>query len=161
MAAALAAVVTAATAIVLAAQLRKRERARALSDLHEHLTTGETAHARDTLGTLLYSKQYQRKVKRLDAISSYFRLIWAVQHARNVFDRYKLDWSLRVSPDTFLARSRFRRRWRTKQAREIANALTWNLREIEENLNRFHYEYSEHWAVEDDDAWQELLINSR
>lgn len=143
-------VVTATTAIVLAVGLRARERTQALTELHLSLTTGETAAARETLGTLMYSRKYRHTVGELEAIAAYFKLIWAVHHSWNVFNHYHLDWSRRFGEPG-------PPKGGPRQTRAIASALTWNLREIEENLERFHATYSEKWEIEDSDAWGELV----
>lgn len=135
---------TAIIAVVLAAQLRNREKRQALVELHASLTSGETAAARNTVGTLLYSKK-KRTVSELAAIEAYFHLIWAIQRARNVFRIHGFNWSSLTGPP--------RRRSRQN---EIELALTWNLTEIAENVVTFHEAYGEKWKVEDADAWDEM-----
>lgn len=150
--AAAAGLVTAGTAITLAVALERRERTQALTELHVALTTGDIGSARNVLGTLMYSRKYRHSIPELDGISAYFQLMWAVHHAYNVFNHYKLDWTFRHGTPTSGTQSRKAPR----QARVISNALTWNLQEIEHNLERFHDAYADKWEIEDADAWSEL-----
>ncbi|MEJ6555554.1 hypothetical protein PQI51_11045 [Microbacterium esteraromaticum] len=124
----------------------RRERHRALGDLHNSLTSGETAAARNTIGTLLYDGSRTRNVDRLEAISAYFALIWALQRARNVFRTYRFPWRTLEHAGVL----------GTHGARDVTAALTWNLSEIAENIVLFHDRYRDQWAVEDDDAWAEI-----
>ncbi|MFJ3035637.1 hypothetical protein ACIPC2_14610 [Curtobacterium pusillum] len=150
--AAAAGIVTAGTAITLAVALERRERTQALTELHVALTTGDIGRARNVLGTLMYSRKYRHSVSELDGISAYFQLMWAVHHAYNVFNHYKLEWDFRHGTPTAAPQGR-----RTpRQAQIISNALTWNLQEIEHNLERFHDAYADKWEIEDADAWSEL-----
>ncbi|WP_438853909.1 hypothetical protein [Agromyces sp. M3QZ16-3] len=144
---ALAAATTAATAIVLAAQLRNRERRQALVDLHVSLTTGETALARNVIGTLLLNKSFRGRPAKLEAIDAYFRLIWSVQRARNVFRAHGFHWESLDPPEGAKRNSR---------QRETERALSWNLIEIAENIVEFHHVYVQKWGVEDKDAWDEM-----
>jgi hypothetical protein len=143
--------VTAVIAAVVFFGLRRRERRQALADLHVSLTTGETAAARNTIGTLLYSVREEDLPSRLDAIAAYFALIWALQRARNAFRTYLLPANELDSP-----LSRWGAVVRRGSRRDAAEALSWNLAEIAENVVRFHDEFGERWAVEDADAWAEI-----
>ena len=143
------ALATAIIAVVLAAQLRNRDRRQALVDLHASLTSGETAAARNVLGTLLYSKKFGKKVDQLTAVTAYFQLIWALQRARNVFRLHGLHWASLQEPNESSRAKRAR-------AAEKEGALSWNLREIAENVIEFHSNHSEKWKVEDADAWTEM-----
>ena len=148
---ALGALSTAAIAIVLASQLRNRERRQALVDLHTSLTSGETANARNAIGTLLYSKKHRRHVDELEAIDAYFRLIWAIQRARNVFRVHGFHWTSLDGPE--------RKNWaQQKRKVEIESALSWNLQEIADNVVEFHLKYCKKWNVEDHDAWDEMSV---
>lgn len=140
---------TAMIAIVLAVQLRKREKRQALVELHASLTSGETAAARNTIGTLLHSKKKNAKPDVLTSIDAYFKLIWAIQRARNVFRVHGFHW-------TSLGETWKWNRVKRARSKEIQAALTWNLKEIADNVVQFHAEYGEKWDVEDADAWLEL-----
>lgn len=146
---ALGAVTTAGIAVVLAAQLRNRERRKALVELHLSLTSGETAAARNTIGTLIYSKKGKRKVDELQAVEAYFRLIWAIQRARNVFRIHGFHWASLDDPHG----GRLDKRAKTEQ---IELSLTWNLREIAQNVAEFHNDYAPKFGVADGDAWDEM-----
>lgn len=130
--------------------VRARERREALAALHASLTSGETAVARNTIGTLLHGGRRDRP-SRLDCIQSYFALIWSLQRARNVFRAHNLHWKTLQAPN-----SRVRRAARGGRPDEATIALTWNLREIAENVVMFHDRYSTSWSVEDDDAWTDV-----
>ena len=143
--------VTAVIAAVVFVGLRRRERRQALADLHVSLTTGETAAARNTIGTLLYSSRRRDFPSRLDAIAAYFALIWALQRSRNVFRTYLLPADELDSP-----MSRWSAVTRGRSRRDAAEALSWNVTEIADNVVRFHDEFGEQWAVEDADAWDEI-----
>jgi hypothetical protein len=140
---------TAVIAVVLAVQLRGRERRQALIDLHSSLTSGETADARNVLGTLLHSSKRSSRPDRLAAIDAYFKLIWSIQRARNIFRAHGFHWvSLEpVSKPGAVKRAR---------SKETEAALSWNLREIADNVVMFHKIFSEKWLVEDSDAWEEM-----
>ncbi|WP_347976177.1 hypothetical protein [Microbacterium sp. ProA8] len=143
--------VTAVIAAVVFVGLRRRERRQALTDLHVSLTSGETAAARNTIGTLLYSSHRRDLPSRLDAIAAYFALIWALQRSRNVFRTYLLPSNELDSP-----MSRWGAATRGRSRRDAAEALSWNVTEIAENVVRFHDEFGRRWAVEDADAWEEI-----
>lgn len=147
-------VLSLATAIIAAVVffgLRRRERRQALGELHVSLTSGETAAARNTIGTLLYSTNSSDFPSRLDAIAAYFALIWALQRSRNVFRTYLLPANELDSP-----MSRWGAVTRGRSRRDAVEALSWNVTEIAENVVRFHDEFGEQWAVEDADAWDEI-----
>lgn len=143
--------VTATIAAVVFFGLRRRERRQALSDLHVALTSGETAAARHAMGTLLYSPQTSDHPSRLDAIAAYFALIWALQRSRNVFRTYLLPANELDSP-----MSRWSAVTRGRSRRDAAEALSWNVTEIAENVVRFHDKFGEPWAVDDADAWKDI-----
>lgn len=132
-------------------RLRKRERRQALAELHTSLTTGETAAARNTIGTLLYSASPEDRPARIECISAYFSLIWAVQRARNVFRAQLLPTSQLDSPI-----SRWEAVTRGRRMKDAAAALSWNLAEIAENLVQFHDLHGSEWDVRDKDAWDEI-----
>jgi len=142
---------TAVIAAVVFFGLRRRERRQALADLHVSLTSGETAAARNTIGTLLYSTGSSDLPSRLDSIAAYFALIWALQRSRNVFRTYLLPANELDSP-----MSRWGAVTQGRSRRDAAEALSWNVTEIAENVVRFHDEFGEKWAVEDADAWKEI-----
>jgi len=142
---------TAIIAVFVFFGLRRRERRQALADLHVSLTSGETAAARNTIGTLLYSTSRSDLPSRLDAIAAYFALIWALQRSRNVFRTYLLPANELDSP-----MSRWGAVTRGRSRRDAAEALSWNLTEIAENVVRFHDEFCAQWDVEDADAWEEI-----
>lgn len=129
--------------------LRRRERRQALTDLHASLTSGETAHARHIMGTLLYADPQDRPAK-LDSIAAYFALIWALQRARNVFRTFGMHWRELNQPQTRLSALSATGR------KDASIALTWNLTEIAENILRFRAEYKTIWNVEDGDAWADV-----
>ena len=131
--------------------LRKRERRQALTELHVSLTSGETAAARNAVGTLLYSPNAVNQPSRLDGISAYFALIWSLQRARNVFRTQFLPSQQLDAP-----MSRWQKAVPRRRLRESTEALTWNLTEIADNIVRFHDEYGAVWEVEDEDAWAEI-----
>jgi hypothetical protein len=144
-----------ATSIVVVCvwfQLRQRERRIALTDLHLSITTGETAVARDVLGTLFYSPREGRdQPTRADAISSYFKLIWALQRARNVFHAYGFTWTtLDTSP------SRLEAGRRRRGGEDAARIMSWNLIEMARNIVMFHDTYGIDWSIADEDAWNEM-----
>ena len=141
---------TGAVAVVIAAQLSNRERRLALVQLHQDLTSSEIATARNTMGTLLYSEP-DLAPTRLDAIEAYFRLIWALQRARNVFRIHEMYWQSLTGPATRSERLRHGRRHK-----EATLALTWNLNEIAENVVRFHDAYGDDWQISDRDAWKDV-----
>lgn len=143
--------VTAVIAAVVFLGLRRRERRQALTDLHVSLTSGETAAARNTIGTLLYSSRRRDLPSRLDAIAAYFALIWALQRSRNVFRTYLLPAKDLDSPT-----SRWGAVTRSRSRRDAVEALSWNVTEIAENVVRFHDEFGQRWSVEDADAWEEI-----
>jgi len=132
------------------AMLRRRERRQALTELHTSLTSGETARARNTIGTLLYAAEQDVKPGKLDSIEAYFALIWALQRARNVFRTYALEWRELSAPQPRLTKLMGSRK------SDASLALTWNLTEIAENVVLFHDTFREPWAVEDDDAWADI-----
>jgi len=143
----LAALATAVSAVIIASRLRRGERRQALVDLHVSLTTGETAHARNVMGTLLLSGSETTRPSKLEAIDAYFRLIWSVQRARNVFRIHKFHWTSIELPEGVKPSS---------MQQEAERALSWNLREIAENVVEFHDRYCASWDVEDRDAWEEM-----
>lgn len=139
--------ISAAVAFVM---LRRRERRQALTDLHASLTSGETARARNTVGTLLYAQDEADHPPRLESIEAYFALIWALQRARNVFRTYSLHWIALEAPP--ISRSGLT----APRSNDATLALTWNLTEIAENVVQFHDLYSTGWAIEDEDAWDDI-----
>ncbi|WP_394554616.1 hypothetical protein ACDF64_07830 [Agromyces sp. MMS24-JH15] len=143
------AIVIAIVAGIAAGQIRRRERRQALVDLHAILTSGEIAAARNTIGTLLYSRTRRTRPTRLESIEAYFQLVWAVQRARNTFLLYGFAW-----PATGASSSTPPKRRRSE--RDPEQILSWNLSEIAENVQRFHREYADRWGVEDRDAWAEV-----
>jgi len=144
-------VVTGVAAVFVYVRLRRRDRRQALTDLHVSLTTAETAVARNTIGTLLYSTDRRDTPPRLECIAAYFALIWAIQRARNVFRTFGLPWQSLEAPQ-----SRSRSAISARATKDASQALTWNLVEIAEGVVRFHFEYAEAWSVEDEDAWKEI-----
>lgn len=135
-----------AAAVVVFVSNGRRDRRTAVSSLHVSLTSGEIAAARHIVGNLLYSNTSNVEGGRSEAISAYFILIWAMQRSRNVFRIYKLEWRPLKQASAVPRAS----------ARDVMDALTWNLSEIAENLSRFHEEYGERWSVDDADAWDEM-----
>lgn len=131
--------------------LRRRERRQALTELHASLTSGETAHARHIVGSLLYSHFNDDRPERNEAITAYFHLVWAIQRARNVFRTYGLHWRSLAEPQRTLSNLLH------LNNKDSAMALTWNLVEIAENVRRFHEEWGAEWGVEDADAWADVL----
>lgn len=144
---------TAIIAAVVFFGLRRRELRQALAELHVSLTSGETAQARNTIGTLLHSPRKGDRPPRLDAIAAYFALIWALQRSRNVFRTYLLPANQLDSP-----LSRWSAVAKGRSTRDAAEALSWNMSEIAENVVRFHDEFGGRWAVEDVDAWAEVSV---
>lgn len=143
--------ITASVAVItIAAQANRRERRRAFAELHYSLTTGETAHARNVMGSLLYA-ELRDLPARSDSIDAYFRLIWALQRARNIF-RTHGAYSKALSGPT----NRVKRLWFRNTRLETEATLTWNLDEIAENVVRFHDRYTAPWRVQDHDAWAEV-----
>ncbi|WP_449407304.1 hypothetical protein [Microbacterium maritypicum] len=143
-------ILTAVVAAFAFGSLRKRERRQALTDLHASLTSGETAAARNVIGTLLHSPNSREHPSRLDSISAYFTLIWSLQRARNVFRTQLLPAKELNAPMS---------KWERLvpgRLRDATEALTWNLDEIAGNIVRFHDVYGTKWNVEDDDAWAEI-----
>lgn len=141
--------VIAATAFVL---LRKRERRQALTELHDSLTSGETARARHTLGSLLYSTSDADRPGRRECIEAYFVLIWALQRARNVFRAFGIPWErldARQSRLTSILKN-------SSKKKDATIALTWNLVEVAENIVEFRYRYHEKWSIADADAWADV-----
>lgn len=130
--------------------LRRRERRQALTELHTSLTSGETALARNTIGSLLYAVDGSDRPDRSASIEAYFALIWALQRARNVFRTFGVRWTPLNEQQSRL--SSIMRAGST----DATLALTWNLVEIAENVVRFHDLLSEEWSVEDDDAWRDI-----
>lgn len=130
--------------------LRRRDRRQALADLHGSLTSGETAQARNVIGTLLYAQDTADHPSRLTSIEAYFALIWALQRARNVFRAYRIRWQPLDTPQSRLSKLM------NAGSNDASLALTWNLVEIAENVGQFHVKYGEAWAVDDFDAWAEM-----
>jgi len=143
-------VITAVVAAIGFWLLRQRDRRQALADLHASLTSGETAHARNVIGTLFYSDDEKARPDREAAIESYFALIWAVQRARNVFRAYGIPWRSLDTPQSGLSKLM------SAGSNDASLALTWNLVEIAENVGRFHEKYGEAWSVDDGDAWADM-----
>lgn len=143
-------VIAGVTALFGFVTLHRRERKQALTELHSSLTSGETAQARNTIGTLLHAQDEADRPARLESIAAYFSLIWAVQRARNVFRIYSLEWQDLEAPSTRLGRIKAPRRGDAKEA------LTWNLSEIAVNIVQFHDLYGADWGVEDKDAWNDI-----
>jgi len=64
--------------------IRRRETQQALADVHRELTTGEVAHARDVIGTMLYAPDRRNEFTRSQLIQAYFALYWCVERVDNV-----------------------------------------------------------------------------
>lgn len=128
----------------------RRDRRQALADLHVSLTSGETAHARNVIGTLLYSSDTTANPGREESIESYFAMIWALQRARNVFRAHRITWRALNTPQSRLSKIM------SAGSTDATLALTWNLVEIAENVGQFHEKYGEAWSVDDGDAWAEM-----
>lgn len=143
-------VITAGAAVVGFVLLRLRDRRQALADLHVSLTSGETAQARNAIGTLLYSSDTTVHPGREAAIESYFALIWALQRVRNVFRAYGIAWRTLDAPQSGLSKIM------NAGSKDASLALTWNLVELAENVGQFHEKYGEAWSVDDGDAWAEM-----
>ncbi|WP_104090837.1 hypothetical protein [Cryobacterium sp. N19] len=126
---------TAAVAFVISRQLKTRERRQAIASIHYDLTTGEAASARDVIGTLLYGNGLDA-VPKQDAIAALFRLYWAIQRAENTYRVHELD---PVSSK--------------KLSGQQELFLSWNFREIVQNIVAFHDGYGEKLCIEDADAW--------
>lgn len=131
--------------------LRRRERRQALTELHSSLTSGETAQARNVIGTLLYSSSDERRPGKADSIEAYFALIWALQRARNVFRTFNIHWTPLTASQGRLASLM------SAGSKDASLALTWNLVEIAENVARFHDLYGQEWSVSDKDAWTDII----
>lgn len=144
-------IITALIAWGAFASLRKRERRQALTELHASLTSGDIAEARHTIGTLLYSMRTKEHPGRLESISAYFGLIWALQRSRNVLRTHLLPWK-RMNAQM----SVWQRIVRGRRIEDMTRALTWNLSEIADNIVRFRFAYGEAWDIEDDDAWADI-----
>lgn len=144
-------ILTTVGAVVVFAQLKTRERRQALTDLHSHLTSGEVAGARDTIGRLLYPTSDGETPASGDSIRAYFTLIWAVQRSRNVFKMNRLPWLTKSQKESVYSRlTRFGAR------KDAARALTWNLDEIVESVRIVHQDYHSQLELVDTDAWEEF-----
>ncbi|MHC5796133.1 hypothetical protein ACVXZ4_08250 [Lacisediminihabitans sp. FW035] len=142
--AACASVLTAAFAILISLGLGRREKRQAIASVHVDLTTGETAAARDAIGSVLYARNGLRSVGKERAISSLFKLYWAVQRTENT---YRV---MNFRPD---ATGRF-------ENNEEA-FLSWNFREIVQNIVEFRRRYRRRLQIQDDDAWKSFSSNLR
>ena len=142
--AACASVLTAIFAILISFGLGRREKRQAIASVHVDLTTGEAAAARDVIGSVLYARNGLGSVGRERAISSYFKLYWAVQRAENTYRVLNLraDSTGRFEND------------------EEA-FLSWNFREIVQNIVEFRRRYGSRLRVQDDDAWKSFATNLR
>ncbi|TFD05529.1 hypothetical protein [Cryobacterium sp. TMT1-66-1] len=130
------ALVAACLAGIISLQLRSRERKQAISSIHIDLTTGETAQARNVIGTVLYATDGLDLVGQREAISALFKLYWAVQRAQNTYRVYRLD---AAAPGKMQGQEEF--------------FLSWNFRELVENIVTFHRDYGERLHIKDEDAW--------
>lgn len=130
------AIATASFAGVISWQLRARERRQAIASIHFDLTTGETAHARDVIGTVLYARTGLKRAGQENAIAAFFKLYWAIQRAENTYRVHKLD------PATSK---------KLNGQKELF--LSWNFREIVQNIVAFHDHYGERLNIQDSDAW--------
>lgn len=83
-------VITGVVAAFVFVGLRLRDRRQALTDLHISLQSGETAAARNTIGSLLYATRTRDRPPPLASIAAYFAHIYAIQRARNVFRTYSV-----------------------------------------------------------------------
>lgn len=131
------AVIAALLAGAISIQLRSRERRQAIASIHADLTTGETAKARDTIGTVLYASGGLQTVGPQEAISAFFKLYWAVQRAENTYRVFNFD------PATS-----------KKMNGQQEYFLSWNFREIVQNIVDFHHKYGDQLRIADQDAWQ-------
>ena len=129
------ALATAAIAYAIAMQLKTRERRQAIASIHFDLTTGEVASARDAIGTVLYGGGLD-KAREQEAIAALFRLYWAIQRAENTYRVHELD----------PASSK-------KLSGQQELFLSWNFREIVQNVVAFHDGYGERLHIEDSEAW--------
>jgi hypothetical protein len=134
--AAIALVVAAVFAIAISVGLRGRERRQAIASVHIDLTTGETASARDVIGSVLYGPGLAA-VGAEAAISSYYKLHWAVQRTENAYRVFKLK------PE--------------KLDRDIEDFLSWNFREIVQNIVKFRQTYRDELEIADEQAWQTFV----
>lgn len=135
--AACASVLTAIFAILISFGLARREKRQAIASVHIDLTTGETAAARDAIGSVLYARNGLRTVGRERAVSSHFKLYWAIQRAENTYRIFNFR------PD---ATGKFEN--------EEEAFLSWNFREIVQNIVKFRRRYGSQLHIEDDDAWK-------
>lgn len=134
--AAVGAVIAAVVAIVIAVQLSQRERRQALASVHVDLTRGETAKARDLIGSVLYSKRGIKAVDPQSAIAALFRLYWAVQRLENVYRVY------RIKPNA----------QRSRRLHETY--MSYNFNDVVKNLVQFRQTYGAKLGVSDDEAWE-------
>jgi hypothetical protein len=145
-AAAIGAITAAGTAIVIAAQLRSRDRRQAFADAHLDLTTGETAQARDVIGTVLYSNRGIRGVSTDEAIGALFRLYWAVQRLENLYRVFGIQ----------MGNGRT-----TKIGRLHDSYISYNFKEIVSNVVAFRHKYHERLRIADNEAWQSFASGLR
>ncbi|PPF44144.1 hypothetical protein C5B85_10890 [Pseudoclavibacter sp. AY1F1] len=118
--AAVAASVTLITALAIAVKADEISRAQLDYQIRDaarlgltDLTTGETAEARDIIGSLIYNTLARQTASRADVIRSYFRLMWAIERAGAVVE------SLRGHKDV---------------QKEAVSAWAWHLDEIAFNV---------------------------
>jgi hypothetical protein len=138
--AAIASVLTAVFAIAISVGLRRRERRQAIASVHFDLTTGETALARDVVGSALYAPEGLARVGNEAAISSYFKLYWAVQRTENTYRVFNLR------------RDRLGRLDSDEEA-----FLSWNFHEIVQNIVEFRRRFRDELAIQDEDAWESFV----
>jgi hypothetical protein len=142
---------------------RRREKQKALADIHRELTTGEVAEARDIIGAALYSPSRRGTLNDAAMIRAYFHLYWCVERVDNVAQvharpdspkkvRRKISLDARRIPSR-----RHRESWRWQWESEKSKFLTWNLDEIVGDLIRFRHEFGDTLDIDDGDAWASFV----
>ncbi len=143
---------------------RKREKQKALADIHRELTTGEVAEARDTIATALYSCSVPDVSHRATLIRAYFQLYWCVERVDNVAQVHakpdsprKVDRKISRDARKPLS-SRHREPWRWQWETKKSGFLTWNLDEIVGNVIQFRNAYGESLGIDDGGAWKSFVL---
>lgn len=132
----LAAIIAAVVAGYVSRQLRQRERRQAIADINTDFTTGEVAEARDVVGTALYAPDGLSLVGPRELINAYFKLHWAFQRAQNTYRVF----GLRPTTSASIGG-------------QHKDFLSWNFREVVQNIVIVHNKFGSELHIADEDAW--------
>jgi hypothetical protein len=114
-----------------------RAKQASLAAVHSELTTGETAAARNVMGTFRYTQHGASAspgsgdgVTDAEVRQAYFVILWAIERADNALSHYS-------------ARDQHR----------ASGFIRWNLDELTRNVVWFRSMHAERLGVSDEDAW--------